>query len=294
MIFSPAQEMPIQKLNLPQFSQQVFIKRIDMVHPLISGNKYFKLWYPLQDYMAQDVPPQERCLISFGGAYSNHLVALAAAAKLLGVPSIGLVRGEELQDKSKQNPSLNYAQQQGMQLAFVSREAYRNKAELSQIYQAKYPKALIIPEGGSSPTALKGLGNMLDEASHDFDYICTAVGTGATYAGLRLKAEKHQQVIGFQMVKDPKVAPQIVQWTGQNPHLITAAGKYGKITPELLNFIQNFKTEQAIELDVIYTSRLMQSLFEALNQGFFPADARILVMHTGGLQANAPYQDVLI
>ena len=278
-------ENPIPIIEIPYSDKvQVFIKREDLVHPEISGNKYWKLFYNIKNYLESGV--QNPLLITFGGAFSNHIAALAALGRDCDVPTIGIIRGEEVANLWENNPTLVKAYADGMRFEFVSREAYRNKEDLAKHFLQKYPQALIIPEGGSNELAVKGVQHMLDNRTKEFDYLCTAVGTGGTFSGLASYAQKHQKVLGFKVVNDLETESRVENWThNPNRELLNAFGKgYGKITEELILFINQFSEKFGVQLEPMYTAKMMMELFRLIDQGYFPEGSKILAFHTGGLQ----------
>ncbi|WP_374328945.1 1-aminocyclopropane-1-carboxylate deaminase/D-cysteine desulfhydrase [Soonwooa sp.] len=278
--------IPIEKIG--NFNGvELWIKREDLIHPDISGNKYWKLFYNVKYYLEQN--PKNPKLITFGGAFSNHIAAVAALAKTLNIPSLGIIRGEELKDKIHDNPTLYQAFNNGMEFNFVSRESYRNKSFLSQNLKQNFPEALIIPEGGSNNLAVEGIQCMLNEHTKDFDYLCSAVGTGGTIAGISKFAEPHQKVIGIKVVQDDSLENLIKNWSGQsNFELVNALeARYGKITDDNIRFINDFYKRYQIPLDPIYTGKMMQKLLQLIDNNYFEKGTKILAFHTGGLQATA-------
>lgn len=277
-------DFPLPIVEIPHHAVRLFIKREDLIHPEISGNKYWKLFYNIKNYL-QSQPGKPR-LITFGGAYSNHIAAVAALGKDLAIPTVGIIRGEELHAKIADNFTLKKAAQKGMEFHFVSREAYRDKISLEKDFKAQYPDALIIPEGGSNALAVKGLQHVLNEETKEFNYICAAVGTGGTVAGLSKYAETNQKVLGFKVVNDPTLSQQISALGGRsNVELYEAHdGSYGKITEETVRFINRFYQEYKIPLDPVYTGKLLKKLWQLIEEGHFEEEHKILIIHTGGLQ----------
>ena len=267
---------------------QVFIKREDLLHPQISGNKFRKLKYNLM--AARKAGYQT--LLTFGGAYSNHIAAVAAAGYEFGFNIIGIIRGEELIDKINSNSSLSLAQQHGMQFKFVSRTDYRdkNKPEFIKQLQHEFGEFYLIPEGGTNALAVQGCREILTE--HDkqqFDYVCCAVGTGGTIAGVIESSLDTQTILGFSALKGDFLHAEIEQWTQKiNWELINDYhfGGYAKTTPELLQFVQDFKQKTNIEIEPIYTGKMLFGLFDLIDKGYFAANSQILAIHTGGLQGN--------
>ncbi len=274
----PIVEIPTKK------NVQLFIKREDLIHPQISGNKFWKLFFNLNNYL--ETQPENPLIITFGGAFSNHISAVSAVGKLYNIKTLGIIRGEELLQKWQQNPTLRLASENGMNFRFVTREDYRNKENLTQKLKFEFPNALLIPEGGTNKNAVLGIKMMLNNDTKDFDYLCTAVGTGGTIAGISEFCEENQKVIGFKVVEDASLENRISELTSKrNFHLIDAAlGGYGKINDENIRFINDFKTENNIQLDPIYTGKMMQKVFEMIDADYFPDGSKILCFHTGGLQ----------
>lgn len=277
-IHIPVIEIPTEK------KVKLFMKREDLVHPQISGNKYWKLFFNINKYL--DRNPAKPYMITFGGAFSNHIAAVSAVGDLAGVPTLGIIRGEELKDKWRDNPTLLFAKRNGMNLQFVTREEYRHKEKLTGFLQKEFPDALIIPEGGTNAEAVAGVRMMLNEGTKDFDYLCTAVGTGGTIAGLSKYSEDHQKVLGFKVVDDDSLEKRILELTSKNNFSLidSSFGGYGKIKDENIRFINDFKERYNIPLEPIYTGKMMQKVFELIEEGFFPENSKILCFHTGGLQ----------
>ena len=280
-----AQSIPYQHIHVDGF--EITIKRLDLVHPQISGNKFFKLKYNL-------LAAQQQCykkLLTFGGAYSNHIAATAYAAQCFGFDSLGIIRGEELASKPL-NPTLSTAQQFGMQLQFVSRENYRLKQSpdyLAQLQQ-DYPDYYLIPEGGTNNLAIQGCQEILNAQDREnYDLICCAVGTGGTMTGLIEASSTHQQVLGFSALKGDFLTSEVQQLTHKTNWQITdqfCCGGYAKTTSELLQFIQAFEQRYQIPLEQVYTGKMLMGVFELIQQGQFSAHSRILVIHSGGLQGR--------
>jgi 1-aminocyclopropane-1-carboxylate deaminase len=276
-----------QKINidLPN-GISLFIKREDLIHPFVSGNKFRKLKYNLLQAKAEN---QEK-LLTFGGAFSNHIAAVAFAGKENGFRTIGIIRGEELADKIAENPTLQFAQNCGMQLEFVTREAYRDKSEVAFLDNLKQKNGCFytIPEGGTNELAVKGCEEILTEDDSQFEYVCTCVGTGGTIAGLINSALPHQKVLGFPALKGDFLQNEIRIFAKENLNweLITDYhfGGYGKVNQELITFINSFYKENGIPLDPIYTGKLVFGVMDLIAKNYFPKNSKILLLHTGGLQ----------
>ncbi|MCB4809606.1 pyridoxal-phosphate dependent enzyme [Tamlana sp. 62-3] len=275
-----------QRINLPEtYGVELYIKREDRIHSFISGNKYRKLKYNLQQ--AQHLG--FKTLLTFGGAYSNHIAAVAAAGQAFNFKTIGVVRGEELQNKISQNSTLSFAENEGMQFEFVTREAYRNKTSESFLnhLENQFGSFFVIPEGGTNDLAVKGCEEILNKTDKDFNFICTAVGTGGTISGLINASNQNQQILGFPALKGDFLKEDIIKFATQsNWKLITDYhfGGYAKINEDLIGFINRFKADSNVPLDPVYTGKMMFGIFNLIENGYFPKGSKILAIHTGGLQ----------
>ena len=275
-----------QKISIPFPNNiSVEIKREDLLHPFISGNKFRKLKYNILE--AQNL--EKKVLVTFGGAFSNHIAAVAAAGEKYGFETIGIIRGEELIDKINGNPTLTFAQNCGMKFEFWTREEYRQKDSLEVLenLQNKYESAYILPEGGTNQLAVKGCEEILTEDDAKFDYICCAVGTGGTISGLINSSLPHQKVLGFPALRDSNLGEVIDAATNNKRWELICDyhfGGYAKITAELVHFINDFKDQTTIQLDPIYTAKMVFGVVNLINRNYFPENSRILLIHTGGLQ----------
>lgn len=295
MLTFPQIEIPIQEIPLDfNTSVRLFIKREDLIHTEISGNKYWKLFFNVNTYLASK--PRSPLLITFGGAFSNHIASVSAFGKIYNIPTIGIIRGEELEDKWQGNPTLKGANEHGMELRFVSRKAYQEKAILIQNLQNEFPNALIIPEGGTNENAVEGIQYMLGNSTQDFDYLCSPVGTGGTLAGISKFARPNQKVIGFKVVADENLGVMISKLSGNNNFELIEAhdGRYGKINEENVRFINSFYQRYKVPLDPIYTGKMMKKLIELIKMSHFPENSNILAFHTGGLQGVEGANQMLI
>jgi 1-aminocyclopropane-1-carboxylate deaminase/D-cysteine desulfhydrase-like pyridoxal-dependent ACC family enzyme len=283
---------PVQEINHPKINGlgiRLLIKRDDLVHPDISGNKWRKLKYNIQK--AQELGCNR--IITFGGAFSNHIAATAVAAAHFGLESLGIIRGE---DSSKENTTLSFARQHSMQLEFVSREIYRQKDDpdfLSQL-QEKWPNGYIIPEGGANELGIIGCTEILSSLEELPDYVVVAIGTGTTYRGLlRVNANKKARIIGIPVLKGFETFEQELQKESENGngHLIHDYhfGGYAKYKPKLVEFINEFKAETSIALDPVYTGKMMFGIFDLASKGYFAKGSSVMAIHTGGLQGIAGF-----
>lgn len=266
-------------------SISVQIKREDLIHPFVSGNKFRKLKYNL----LQAKEENQETLLTFGGAFSNHIAAVAFAGKEKGFKTIGIIRGDELEGKVSENPTLLFAQNCGMQLEFISREAYRLKQEISFLenLKQKFGHFYLIPEGGTNALAIKGCQEILTEDDAKFDYICCSIGTGGTILGIINSVLPHQKVLGFPALKGDFLKKEIRNFAqNDNWELITAYhfGGYGKVNTELIEFINQFYLENKIPLDPIYTGKMVFGVIDLIQKNYFPAESKILLIHTGGIQ----------
>ncbi|AWG23523.1 1-aminocyclopropane-1-carboxylate deaminase [Flavobacterium faecale] len=266
----------------------VSIKRDDLIHPFVSGNKFRKLKYNLLQAKEENA----KTLLTFGGAYSNHIAAVAFAGKEHGFKTIGVIRGEELASKIEENPTLKFAQECGMQFEFVSRELYRLKDDPDFVtdLKQKWGEMYLIPEGGTNSLAIKGCEEILDESDTEFNYVCCAVGTGGTISGLINSTGDHQKILGFPALKGDFLQNEISTFVkNKNWELILDYhfGGYGKVIPELVDFINDFYLETKIPLDPIYTAKMVFGIIDLIEKNYFPENSKILLIHTGGLQGVA-------
>ncbi|MDM1244255.1 1-aminocyclopropane-1-carboxylate deaminase/D-cysteine desulfhydrase [Acinetobacter indicus] len=285
MFDSIAQQVPYQHIEYRH--QRISIKRLDLIHPQISGNKFFKLKYNLLAARQQGFEK----VLTFGGAYSNHIAATAFASHKFGFQSLGMIRGEELAQRPL-NPTLATAQQFGMQLEFISRNAYRQKdqPDFLQHLQQQYPDFYLIPEGGTNALAVQGCREILVAEDAQFDLICCAVGTGGTLAGLIEASQQHQQLLGFSALKGDFLTQEVAQLTTKRNWRILddyCCGGYAKTTPELIQFIQTFEQRYNIPLEQVYTGKMLRGIFDLIDQDKIGPDQKILLIHTGGLQGRA-------
>ncbi len=263
------------------------IKREDLLHPYISGNKFRKLKYNVQEAKRLD----KTMLLTFGGAYSNHIAATAAAGKEYGLKTLGVIRGEELAGKVNDNPTLSFAGDCGMEFEFITREAYRQKTE--EVFIAnlkdKFGDFYLVPEGGTNSFAVKGCEEILTAEDTGFDYIACAVGTGGTISGIANSAAPYQKVLGFPALKADLFADIAKFAIKDNWQLITDYhfGGYAKTDERLIAFINDFYTKTNIPLDPVYTGKMVFGVIDMIENGYFPESSRILVIHTGGLQGIA-------
>ncbi|MEP0214063.1 MAG: pyridoxal-phosphate dependent enzyme [Cellulophaga sp.] len=287
-----------QQVRLPILSEKkisLCIKREDTLHPFISGNKFRKLKYNLLH--AKEI--KATTLLTFGGAYSNHIAATAYAGKENGIKTVGIIRGEELVNKWQHNPTLAFAKENGMEFKFISREAYRqkNNSEFLTNLQLEFPDSFVLPEGGANDLAVKGCEEILTERDTDFNVVCSAVGTGGTIAGIINSANKNQLVLGFPALKGDFLKEDICKFANNtNWELINSYnfGGYAKVTSELINFINSFKNETKIPLDPVYTGKMVYGILDLVRKNYFAPGTKIVAIHTGGLQGIKGMNSLLL
>ena len=292
-MFEHAYTSENQQIFLPILEEkgiQLFIKREDKIHPEVSGNKFRKLKYNLQEAKNQG----KKAILTFGGAYSNHILAAASAGKISGLETIGVIRGDELskdlEKTLKSNSTLRKSSEYGMKFVFLSRDEYRDKMNPDLIHslQNQFGDFYLIPEGGSNELAVKGCEEILTKEDSRFDYICSCVGTGGTLAGLILSSNPTQKVLGFPALKGDFLQEEINRFvqTHKNWELITEYhfGGYGKYTKELIDFINEFRTQTQIPLDPIYTGKMVFGILDLIKKEYFSEGSKLLAIHTGGLQ----------
>ncbi len=288
----PYTETPIQEIQDPLLAEngiRLLVKREDMNHVEVSGNK----WWKLKHNLAQAVEEGGDTLLSFGGAYSNHLYALAGAASILGLRSIGIIRGEE---PHPLNATLSYARSRGMHLHFVSREDYRMKSEFSFVQELKerFGDFYLIPEGGTNELAVRGCSEFGAKLVReiDFNYICLPVGTGGTMAGIVKNLRRDQAAIGFSVLKNGGfLEAEVREWIASensadvNWRIETKYdfGGYAKTTPALGRFIEEQKDRHGIPLDQVYTAKALFGVYDLIRQNEI-RNGVVLMLHTGGLQ----------
>ncbi len=289
---------PVQRMDDPwlvALGVQLGVLRLDLVHPTVNGNKWYKLKYNLQ--RAREA--RHTTLLTVGGAYSNHLYATAAAGQAYGFKTIGIVRGEAYEPL---NPTLQFAQTQGMQLHYVSRETFRQRSEVGFQEQllAQFGRHYYLPEGGTNALAVRGCTEIVP-AELPFDCVACCVGTGGTLAGVLVGTAGRATVLGFSTLKGGAFLQEAVdqltqQYNGQqyeHYRLIDDYhfGGYARVKPELINFINRFFRTTGIPLEPVYTGKMLCGLYDMIQKGQFPSGSRILAIHSGGLQGVAGFNE---
>jgi 1-aminocyclopropane-1-carboxylate deaminase len=282
---------PLEKLEhslLDQHRVKLYIKRDDLIHPEVSGNKWRKLKYNIQEMQIQG----STRLLTFGGAFSNHIAATAAAAAYFGMEATGIIRGEELNEYS--NPTLQRASELGMKFQFVSRAKYRQLTQSSTT--PDFPNHFVIPEGGANKLGIKGVAEIIPEIEIPFDFIICAVGTGTTLAGLIHGLNGRSKALGISVLKGDFIVDEVasilekVENFNTNYEVETTYhfGGYGKKTQQLIDFNNSISETLSIKLDPIYTGKALFGVWDMIERGKFD-DQTLIFLHTGGLQGIAGY-----
>jgi 1-aminocyclopropane-1-carboxylate deaminase len=274
-------------IDLPELRDSgvsLYLRREDLLYPQLSGNKYRKLRYNLEEARKLGY----RRLITFGGAYSNHIHATAAAGQIYGFETLGLIRGDELEGRPL-NPTLEDARRGGMRLVFLSREDYarRGDPEFQACCLERFGPGYLLPEGGTNDLAVQGCAEILQPEDTRFDLICCPVGTGGTLAGLLRGAALHQRVLGYPALKAEGLSAQLASWIPGDRWALSDhshGGGYGRITADLVAFINEFREQAGIALDPVYTGKMMHAILDDIRNGRIPPGSNVLAIHTGGLQ----------
>lgn len=296
-------EIPLEKISdlvLEKSGIHLHVLRLDKIHPHISGNKWFKLKYNLDEARKQ----KKDTLVTFGGAYSNHIAAVAAAGMEFGFNTIGVIRGDELEAAPQPSPlvreknnTLKFAEDCGMKLYFISRTDYKRKIlphSLSHSLHIMY----LLPEGGTNELAVKGCSEIVSHITIPFGYVCCPAGTGGTMAGIISSLKGNQKAIGFAVLKGGDFLKEVVQslvtspgtsrtptWRGEIKTEYHFGG-YAKYTTGLLKFISDFEKENNIPLEQVYTGKMMFGVYDLIKKNYFRKGTTVIAIHTGGLQGK--------
>ncbi len=282
----------MQVVNHPLLEQRkvrLLVKRDDLIHPDISGNKWRKLKYNLEEAQTEG----HDSILTFGGAFSNHIAATAVCASVMGFKSIGVIRGEA---RYASNPTLSLAKRYGMRLDFVSRRDYRSKEEPGFLDRLalKWGRCYVIPEGGANKLGRRGCEEILKTVSIEHEYVAVAMGTGTTFLGI-MDGLGHQKkmILGFPVLKGFDELDEMLSLSFPNKSYQLFKdyhfGGYAKFTDPLVSFINDFKRQTGVRLDPIYTGKMMYGLFDLIGHAYFPQGSTILAIHTGGLQGIAGF-----
>ena len=287
-------KQPFYQSLVKKLDRKIVVKRFDQMHPTINGNKWFKLMFNLDEMKRRGA----KQLVTFGGAYSNHIHATAAVSKELGIHAVGIIRGEEPKEYS---PTLMFARECGMELCFISRSDYeeRNSEEMKAWVHEKWESAFLVPEGGANYLGMNGAMQMVSEEDFKFDNWLVAAGTGTTAAGLLVQSKPHQKVWIYSALKGEhymrnEIRNKLIYFFHDEvaaDELLERAvvfsedyfGGYGKFNNELIEFVQGVNRNNELPLDVIYTGKLVHSF---LIENKKPNEGSVLMFHTGGLQGN--------
>ena len=283
----------IQPIILPNVNKNVnvFMKRIDLVHPEISGNKWFKMKYNIAEAKEKNYDT----LLTFGGAYSNHIYSTSAAGKIFSFKTIGLIRGEE---HLPINTTLKYAIDCGMKIHYVDRTTFRKREtpEFLEWIKNEFGDVYILPMGGKNRLAVKGCSEIINQIDIEYDYICSACGSGGTFSGLVAGFGGKKKAIGFSALKGggflkEDISNLVFDYTKSNYdnweiNSDYHFGGFAKLSLELINFMEKFKKLNGIELDYIYTGKLMYGIADLINKEYFKEGETIIALHSGGLQGN--------
>ncbi len=269
------------------------MKREDLNHTVVSGNKWRKLKYNLQEAkrLGHDT------LLSFGGAFSNHIYALAGVGQEFGFKTIGVIRGEE---HLPLNSTLSFAQQCGMRIHYLDRTVYRQKAqpEILDFLKDLFGDYYLIPEGGTNQLAVRGCAEIIDEIEIDYDILCCPVGTGGTITGLISGLAGNCHALGFSALKGDFLNAEVRELlkTGENNFSNWTIntdyhfGGYAKIKLELVDFILAFEKTHSLPIEPIYTAKMFYGIFDLIKKDYFQKGTTIVAIHTGGLQGNNGFE----
>lgn len=299
--------VPLQEVTedfLVKKNIKLFVLREDLIHPEISGNKWRKLKYNCVE--AKEKGHSQ--LLTFGGAYSNHIAATAAAGKEFGFKTVGIIRGEETLPL---NNTLKQASEYGMKFKYVNRGFYRNEkynSEFLKTLKSEFGDFYLVPEGGSNPFAVKGCSEIISNISIDYDVITCACGTGGTISGIIASVDKSKEIIGFPALKGGEFLIENIQkllhdFSIQFDYQVSKSnwilntdfhfGGYGKITPDLVEFVTRFKQQKKIPLDLIYSGKMLFGIYQLAKTTDVFNNKTIVAIHTGGLQGNAGFEERL-
>jgi 1-aminocyclopropane-1-carboxylate deaminase/D-cysteine desulfhydrase-like pyridoxal-dependent ACC family enzyme len=297
---------PITELYHPLFEEndiKVLLKRDDLIHPIISGNKWRKLKFNVEKYKALNAT----AILTFGGAYSNHIAACAELCADVKIPSIGIIRGDELNENS--NETLKAAAKNGMKLIFTSREEYalREEKYYHEELRRRHGHVFIVPEGGANYYGVLGCTEIMKEVEQDVDYVFCAAGTATTVSGILLSTEAQVRAVsalkGGTFLAD-NVRMRLREFGYENDEIAESManfellddfhhGGYAKHTAELIEFMKEFRESCKVELDYVYTAKMMSALFSQIKKGKVKKNSTVLAVHTGGLQGNKTISSLL-
>ena len=282
MLLPDISKITVDKIHLPEFAEkkiELDILRLDKIHSLISGNKWFKLKYHLENFNEG----KYKGILTFGGAWSNHIIATAMTCSLNKIKCIGIIRGEKPTQFSQ---TLQEVLKLNMELKFISRELYRKKNDIEILQQLKeeHPGFYVIPEGGAGSEGEKGAGEILELVNkNSYSHIACAIGTATMFNGISKNVSTDQELIGIPVLKGMKKMDEL-----NNTRIFYDYhfGGYAKFTNELISFMNEFYKQSSIPTDFVYTAKLCFAIIDLLKQNNFPEGSKILIIHSGGLQGN--------
>jgi 1-aminocyclopropane-1-carboxylate deaminase/D-cysteine desulfhydrase-like pyridoxal-dependent ACC family enzyme len=299
-----SEQVRLDKIELPGHLKekcQLLVLRLDLIDKITGGNKHFKLKYNLEEAARLG----HKTILTFGGAWSNHLAAVAAAVNQFEI--IAVVRGEK---PEKSSDTLRFCEERGMKLHFVSREEYRRRHDADYIEELrlKFGEFYLLPEGGSNEMAVKGCREIVDLISEKFDVICCPVGSGGTLGGIASGLKKEQMALGFVALKGGEYLEGVIAKlmtplslrnaspTGETKQRFRLIhdyhlGAFAKVTPELRAFKKDFENRNGFELDYVYTAKMFFGIYDLIEKNYFKQGSTIVAVHTGGLQGNAGFKE---
>ncbi|MBK5283900.1 MAG: 1-aminocyclopropane-1-carboxylate deaminase/D-cysteine desulfhydrase [Bacteroidia bacterium] len=285
-IFLSTQNIPVVEVRDELFEQKgikLFVKRDDLIHPFLSGNKWRKLRYNIEEMMRQ----KKNVILTFGGAYSNHILATAAAGKEFGFSTIGIIRGEEPEEK---NHVLRQAIALGMKLHFISRAQYRMKHTEAFLINLKegFEDFYLVPEGGANESGVRGCAEIISELKMDYTHICCCCGTGTTLAGIARSMPSGKKAIGICVHKGgASVLENLIQWTSGNDNFEVINdyhfGGYAKSNDELKRYSERFSAETGIPVEPVYTAKMFYGIYDLAKRNYFGRGSVLIALHTGGI-----------
>ena len=280
-------EIPLKIVDLaPVNGVFISVLRLDLIHPLVGGNKLFKLKYNIQKAIESGLDT----IVTLGGPYSNHIAATAYAGQQAGFKTIGLIRGDE---HTVLNHTLQAVVEKGMELRFIDRQLYRKYREDFAAVEQLFKNAYCIPEGGSNALSVKGCREIVPNTVSDFDFVACATGTGTTLAGLSLSLQHHQKALGIAVLKGANyLDEQVKEWINAEGGDIERFaifhdyhfGGYASQHPVLTQFVNHFNDNQPFKIEPVYTGRMFYALMDLIEKNYFSKGIKLLVIHTGGMQ----------
>ena len=296
--FKINENTPLEEIIDPVLKERqvsLYIQREDLIHTEISGNKWYKLKYNIQEAKRLG----KNTILTFGGAYSNNIYSVAAAGRIFKINTIGIIRGEKY---TPLNPTLAFAKSCGMNFYYLNRESYRKKTteEITNLLTKIFGDFYLLPEGGTNSFAVEGCSEIISKLKTDFDFVCCPCGTGGTLAGLIKGLQGEKFVLGFAVLKNASFLKENVKsllkslneniQNNWDINLNYHFGGYAKFNKQLIDFIVAFGSSSGIATEPIYTGKMLFGIYDLISKGFFMEGSRIIAIHTGGLQGLAGLQ----